>query len=428
MWVSSSRHNQHPDGCAHDFAQRTPSPIRPPSGFLSNDLLDSDVIAATLEQRRLARGDFADPSAGLRFFAGSGEGGLLVAGGAGGGGGDPVFDSTRAGTTHVLASTKETVQVGVMDPSLPAVLTIDSGDVVQYPDTWYMWGNEPQFGMSFEDREPIRRKYAQGPYSMPGPVAIRGAEPGDVIECRMLKLRPSAWGWNSAPHGVGALPDDFATPYLHYIRFDDDRTSAGFTDGVRIPLRPIQGVISVQPASDKPVSAILTGAWGGNIVLSELVAGTSLFLPVQVPGGKMWTGDSHAAQGDGVVNQTAIETAMDDLQIQYVLHKGRALWGPIAETPTHWITLGYSNDSLDDAITAALRNAIAWISAATQLSGQDVYALYSIVGSFRVTQYAHQLGTVYSSVPAKTVHGMLPKTVFAPEIRAAISAHFRTFS
>ena len=197
---------------------------------------------------------------------------------------------------------------------------------------------------------------------------------------------------------------------------------------MRIPLRPIQGVISVQPASDKPVSAILTGAWGGNIVLSELVAGTSLFLPVQVPGGKMWTGDSHAAQGDGVVNQTAIETAMDDLQIQYVLHKGRALWGPIAETPTHWITLGYSNDSLDDAITAALRNAIAWISAATQLSGQDVYALYSIVGSFRVTQYAHQLGTVYSSVPAKTVHGMLPKTVFAPEIRAAISAHFRTFS
>ena len=197
---------------------------------------------------------------------------------------------------------------------------------------------------------------------------------------------------------------------------------------MRIPLRPIQGVISVQPASDKPVSAILTGAWGGNIVLSELVAGTSLFLPVQVSGGKMWTGDSHAAQGDGVVNQTAIETAMDDLQIQYVLHKGRALWGPIAETPTHWITLGYSNDSLDDAITAALRNAIAWISAATQLSGQDVYALYSIVGSFRVTQYAHQLGTVYSSVPAKTVHGMLPKTVFAPEIRAAISAHFRTFT
>jgi hypothetical protein len=76
-----------------------------------------------------------------------------------------------------------------MDPSLPAVLTIDSGDVVQYPDTWYMWGNEPQFGMSFEDREPLRRKYSQGPYSMPGPVAIRGAQPGDVIECRMLKLR-----------------------------------------------------------------------------------------------------------------------------------------------------------------------------------------------------------------------------------------------
>jgi len=116
------------------------------------------------------------------------------------------------------------------------------------------------------------------------------------------------------------------------------------------------------------------------------------------------------------------------LQIQYVLHKGRALAGPVAETATHWITLGYSNDTLDDALTSALRSAIGWISAATTLSPQDAYALYSIVGSFRVTQYAHQVGTVYRSVPAKTVHGMLPKAVFAPEAAQAISAHFRTFA
>ena len=103
---------------------------------------------------------------------------------------------------------------------------------------------------------------------------------------------------------------------------------------------------------------------------------------------------------------------MEDLQIQYVLHKGRTLGGPVAETPTHWITMGFSSDTLDDAITSALRNGIAWISSATDLSPQDAYALYSIVGSFRVTQYAHQVGTVYTSVPAKTVHGMLPKAVF----------------
>jgi acetamidase/formamidase len=352
----------------------------------------------------------------------------MLAQGAGGGGDKPVFDPGENGTIHVLPSTKETVQVGAMDARLPAVLTIDSGDIVRYPDTWLMWGNEPTYGMSFEEREPIRRKYPQGPYSMPGPVAIRGAAPGDVVECRMRKLRPISWGWNSAPHGVGALPTDYAEPYMQYFRFDDERTLANFGTSVQIPLRPLQGVMSVQPASDKPVSAILTGAWGGNIVLSELVAGTSLFLPVQVPGAKMWTGDSHAAQGDGVVDQTAIETAMEDLEIQYVLHKNRTLSGPVAETTTHWIALGYSTDTLDDAITAALRNTIAWISAATDLSPQDVYALCSIVGSFRVTQYAHQVGTVYSSVPAKTVHGMVPKAVFHPDAARAISAYFRTSS
>jgi acetamidase/formamidase len=397
------------DFCNHGSIVRTPRPIRPPKDFFSYDVLDHGVIATMMEYRLSA----------------AGTGGVMFAAGGGGGGG-PVFDPGATGTTHVLESNQDTVRVGVMDPALPPVLTVDSGDVVAYPNTWLMWGNEPVYGMSFEDREPIRRKYPQGPYSMPGPVAIRGAEAGDVIECRMLKLRPSSWGWNSAPHGVGALPDDYTAPYLRYLRFDDERTSAEFADGVRIALRPVQGVMSVQPASDKPVSAILSGPWGGNIVLSELVAGTSLFLPVQVPGANMWTGDSHAAQGDGVVDQTAIETAMDDLRIQYVLHKRRTLWGPVAETPTHWITMGFSNDTLDDAITSALRNAIAWIGAATTLSPQDVYALYSIIGSFRVTQYAHQLGTVYSSVPAKTVHGMLPKSAFAPEVAAAISAHFRT--
>jgi acetamidase/formamidase len=389
------------------------------------DLIDRDAVAQAIERRRGSRIGSTQPYALLSPpLPAAGGGGMLAQAGGGG----PVFDPTRLGKTHVLPSNKDTVQVGAMDPALPAVLTIDSGDVVQYPNTWLMWGNEAEYGMPFEARERIRRKYPQGPYSMPGPVAIRGAEPGDIVECRMLRLRPIDWGWNSAPRSVGALPNEFADPYLHYLRFDDARTTADFGHGVSIALKPIQGVIAVQPAGDKPVSAILTGAWGGNIVLSELVAGTSLFLPVQVSGAKLWTGDSHAAQGDGVVNQTAIETAMEDLQIQYVLHKGRTLWGPIAETPTHWITLGFSDNTLDDAITSALRNAITWIGAATALSAQDVYALYSIVGSFRVTQYAHQLGTVYSSVPAKTVHGMLPKSVFQPDVAQAISAYFRTAS
>ncbi len=329
------------------------------------------------------------------------------------------------GKVHVLPSTPATVKVGVMDPAVPSVLEIESGDVVHYPDTWVNWLNEAKYGMSFAEREPIRKRYAaQGPYSLIGPVTVKGAEPGDVIECRMLRLRPIAWGWNSAPKGVGALPADFSEPYLHYLKFNTARTHAEFAPGVRIPLRPIQGVMAVQPAGDKPVSAILSGAYGGNIVLSELVEGTSLFLPVQVPGGRLWTGDSHAAQGDGVVDQTAIETAMEDLRIQYILHKRVPLAGPIAETSTHWITLGFG-DSLEDALTAALRQTIVWISAATGLPRVDVYALCSIVGSFRITQYANQTGTVYANVPAKTVHGMLPKAVFDAAGQARIAAAMR---
>jgi acetamidase/formamidase len=396
--------------CGHQRVPQRIAALRSKLVLPQHDLIDREIVALMIEGRQESRRG--------ALFAHAGDG-------AGGGGG-PVFDASSKGKTHVLPSTKETVHVGAMDPALPAVLTIDSGDIVQYTDTWLMWGNEPVYGMSFEAREPIRLKYPQGPYSMPGPVAIRGAKPGDVVECRMVKLRPIDWGWNSAPRTVGALPNEYADPYLKYMRFDDARASADFGNGVTIALKPVQGVMSVQPAGDTPVSAILSGAWGGNIVLSELVAGTSLFLPVQVAGAKLWTGDSHAAQGDGVVDQTAIETAMEDLQIQYVLHKGRTLWGPVAETPTHWITLGFSNETLDDAITSALRNAIAWISAATTLSPQDVYALYSIVGSFRVTQYAHQLGSAYTSVPSKTVHGMLPKSVFERDVARAISSHFRT--
>lgn len=329
--------------------------------------------------------------------------------------GRPVFDPRPTGKVHVLPSTPETVRVGVMDPSLPSALEIESGDVVHYPHTWVNWANEAKLGMSFAEREPIRKKYAAlGPYSLIGPVTVKGAEPGDVIECRMLRLKPIAWGWNSAPKGVGALPTEFSEPYLHYLTFDAARTHTDFAAGVRIPLKPIQGVMAVQPAGDKPVNAMLSGAYGGNIVLSELVEGTSLFLQVQVPGGRVWTGDSHAAQGDGVVDQTAIETAMEDLRIQYVLHKKVTLGAPIAETPTHWIVLGFGED-LESALTASLRQSIDWISAATGLARVDVYALLSIVGSFRITQYSHQTSSNYTTIPGKTVHGMLPKSVFDPD-------------
>ncbi len=235
--------------------------------------------------------------------------------------------------THVLESTDASVSPGVLDPTRAAALTIESGDVVSYPNTWTQWGNQATFGMSFADREPLRRQFPAGPYSNVGPVEIRGAEPGDVLESRMLRVTPIGWGWNSFPLGVGALPSDFKEPYVHYFRFDEKRTHADFVDGIQIPLAASMGVLAVEPPGEEPVSAILAGPYGGNLDLAEITEGTSLFLPVFKSGARVWSGDANAAQSDGVVDQTGIESAMHELRIEYRVHKDVKLAGPTVETP-----------------------------------------------------------------------------------------------
>ncbi|SCU77066.1 conserved hypothetical protein [Cupriavidus necator] len=397
----------------------------------ANDF-DDAVGLAHDEHRRFAGDGRADRSRrGLLKLAGIGGASMILGATAhaapaseGGRDGTRVFDPNRHGKVHTLPSTPETVRFGEMDPAAPSVLEIESGDVVHYPNTWTHWGNEAKFGMPLAERNAIRKRYPLGPQSMIGPVSIKGAVPGDVVECRMIRLRPIDWGWNSAVKGMGALPGDFQEGYLHYFRFDAERRFAEFSPGVRIPLAPTQGTIAAQPAGDKPTSALLLGAYGGSISLPALVEGTSLFVSVQVPGAKMWTGDSNAAQGDGVVNQTGIESAMEDLRIQYVLHKRVALSAPVAETPTHWIALG-SGTTLEEALTAALRQTIGWISAATGLSRHDVYALCSIDGSFRVTQYANQTEGNYRFQSPKVIQAMLPKRIFSAERQAQISRSLR---
>ena len=326
--------------------------------------------------------------------------------------------------TFTVESTPETVRSGILDPTAEAVASIVAGDTVRYPNTWVHWGNEAKFGMSFADREPLRHRYPNGPYSMLGPVEVAGAEPGDVVECSITSLRTISWGWNSFPLGVGALPHDFAQPYVHYFTFDDARTTAEFTHGIKLPMAPFLGVIAVEPTGDDPVSAIASGAYGGNLVLRDLTAGSHLFLPVAKAGARIWTGDVHALQGDGVVDQTAIETAAEDLTVQYDLHKGVPLRGPLGETPTTWIVIGFGAN-LDDALVACLRETIHWLAAAAQIEESEVYALASMAMSFRVTQYANQTASAYSAIPAKAVHAVIPKTVFPAEIQDRIAAWLR---
>jgi acetamidase/formamidase len=211
---------------------------------------------------------------------------------------------------------------------------------------------------------------------------------------------------------------------VHYFRFDDARTTAEFTHGIALPMAPFLGVVAAEPAGDDQVSAILAGAYGGNLVLRDLGVGSHLFLPVAKAGGRIWNGDVHALQGDGVVDQTAIETAAEDLEVRYDLHKQVPLRSPLAETDDAWIVVAFAG-SLDDALVACLREVIAWLPAAAGITGPEAYALASMAVSFRVTQYADQTGSAYTSIPPKAVHAVIPKSVFPPEIRARIAAWLR---
>jgi acetamidase/formamidase len=331
---------------------------------------------------------------------------------------------SRPVSDYTVESTTETVRSGFLDPTAAPVASVESGAVVAYPNTWTHWGNEAVFGMSFKEREPLRHRYPNGPYSMLGPVEVTGAEPGDVVECSITTLRTIDWGWNSFPLGVGALPHDFPEPYVHYFRFDEARTVAEYTHGIKFPMHPFLGVVGVEPAGDDPVSAILAGGYGGNLVLKDLGVGSHLFLPVQKPGGRVWVGDVHALQGDGVIDQTAIESAAEELTIRYELHKDVALRAPLGETDTTWIVIGFG-DSLDDATVACVREVIYWLSAASGISGSEAYALASMSASFRVTQYSNQTGSAYSSVPPKAVHAVIEKSVFPADVQARITTWLR---
>jgi len=326
--------------------------------------------------------------------------------------------------THILQSTNETVSPGVLDPRRAPALTIAPGDIVSCPNTWTQWGNQARFGMSFADREPLRKQFPTGPYSNLGPVVLEGAMPGDVVECHMLRTYPIDWGWNSFPLGVGALPSDFDEPYVHYFRFSQDRRLAPFVDGIQIPLKPSMGVYAVEPEGQQPISAILAGPYGGNLDLAELTEGTSLFLPVFKPGARIWTGDANAAQSDGVVDQTGIESAMDELRVRYDLHKGVSIAGPVIETLEHWIVMAFA-DSLDSALPECVRTAIRWLSDHVALERRHAYALCSMAISFRVTQWAEQTGTVYSAKPPRTVHAMIPKAVLGEELNGRAARSMR---
>jgi acetamidase/formamidase len=245
-------------------------------------------------------------------------------------------------------SSKETVRLGVFDATLRPILMIDSGDSISFPNTWSHFLNELEPGVSISRLAELRTgNPGRGPHSIIGPIAVQDAEPGDVVEIRYKRLHPANWGAvfnNPASLGTGLLPQDFAQGQIKYVDLDLTAMQGKFAPDINIPLTPFQGTLGVAPPngffpplSPGVTSSVPPGPHGGNLDLRELAEGSTLYLPVWLPGGLIYTGDSHAVQGDGEISLTALETRMQEVLIQVVLHKQKKFPWPVA--PPHELCL-----------------------------------------------------------------------------------------
>jgi acetamidase/formamidase len=326
------------------------------------------------------------------------------------------------GRVHVVESNDKTVHLGVYDTTLDPIIKVDSGDTISYPNTWSHFLNQMQPGVPVETLAKLRvSNPGHGPHSIIGPIYVNNAEPGDVLEVRYKRIRPFDWGAvfnNPGAMGTGLLAQDFPEGQVKYLKLDLSNMMAEFNRNIHVPIKPFQGTLGVAPPdgyypalTPGVTSSVPPGPHGGNTDLSEMTEGSTMFIPVWKPGALIYTGDSHAVQGDGEINLSALETRMQELRIQVVLHKQKNFAWPIAETPTHWITLGLDKD-LNVAMTLAARNAINFLAARADLTKLDAYALCSIAVSFRVTQVVDIV---------RGVHAMIPKNLFAADLREQIA-------
>lgn len=317
---------------------------------------------------------------------------------------DTAPSAVGGGRVHDLPAGPDTVRVGVIDPDAPPVLTVDSGDEVTL-STWGHWGNRVTPDTAMEDFPALRAAFpdALGPHSLTGPVRVRGARPGDALVVDVLELRPAAHGFNlvvAEPRGRGVLRDRFPAGAIRHFDLDRDSMTTTLGGKVRVPLRPFLGIMGVAPAEGGPRSTVEPGCFGGNMDLSALVVGSRLKLPVFRDGAGFYCGDGHAVQGDGEVNQTAIEAGMDHVRLRFTVERAARLRTPRAETETHFISTGFG-ERLEDAAHDAVDDLVDWLTD-EGLDPDEAYSLCSIAADVRVTQMVNNIVGVHAVIEKLT--------------------------
>lgn len=310
-------------------------------------------------------------------------------------------------THHQLDSSLTTCHWGYFDAKLKPVLEIESGDSVTIRTLTGGADTLPAGNATIPPE--IHEIHARAERMVPGhiltgPIAIRGAKPGQVLEVQIRSVKPRTdFGFTFIKPLGGTLPEEFDAHTFRHIHLDRERNIAVLPWGMELPLAPFFGVMGTAPPPHwGRQGSLVPRAFGGNIDNKELVAGATLYLPVFVEGALFSCGDGHGAQGDGEVCVTAIETALEGT-FEFHLREDLSFATPRAETPTHHITMGIDPD-LDICAKNALREMIGLITERTRLTREEAYMLCSLAADLRVTQ------TVNGN---KGIHCMLPKTLVA---------------
>jgi acetamidase/formamidase len=296
---------------------------------------------------------------------------------------------------HVLEPDQRTLH-GHFSRELEPVLTIEPGDTVVFNTLDSGWGLEPYHAGAYRPRRELEH---DGGHALTGPVATRGAQPGMTLQIDIGELVPSA-------HGA-CLAGGWGSPHNELLGVVGDGIVHAYTlaDGVgvnqhghTVQLRPFLGVMGMPPAEPGEHSTIPPRRTGGNLDCKELVTGTTLFLPIAVPGALFSAGDGHAAQGDGEVAGTAIECPMERAELTFHL-SALPITTPTARTPTHWITMGLDED-LDTAAVNALNAMLDLLQRERGLSRRDALAYASIHVDLRITQIVNETKGVHACTPA----------------------------
>jgi acetamidase/formamidase len=332
--------------------------------------------------------------------------------------------STGKGVTfikpdHVVRSRPENMVWGFYGADVPPVARVKDGDVVEIqtinttginfkdPEAFFKTNNMP-IDEHAQDIIDILKNAKPEPsglrgHMLTGPVYIEGAEPGDMLEVRILDIAlRSGYGVNAVWPKGGDLPDAVTERENFVYRYNAKKHTASFKEGIEIPIRPFMGVMAVSPPPQTGrVSSIPPAFYGGNLDLKHMVKGTTLYLPVSAKGALFTTGDCHAAEGNGEISGVAIEASLTPT-FKFIVHKGKQIKQVRAETPTHFIAIGLDPD-LSKAMKNAATEACNFIKDELGFTFNEALSIASTGVDFEVTQVVDQtLG----------VHAMIPKSIF----------------